>query len=196
MTAQLEASTSETDRLRSDLTTLTRAREAAEQEVTLVRGQAVDLQDVLDRLREEKEELPMRTPPRQKGASPPAKASKHSGISQSAPAKMETAEAWLGGKEKEEESPAVPLMSRCKGCLMSREGACTCEPGLYDPGMVGLTQFEQELLRQMHTCEQTLSNLPQGLHAWIDTIFEQEGLEDQAARRELIACAAACVAGL
>ena len=57
MTAQLEASTSETDRLRSDLTTLTRAREAAEQEVTLVRGQAVDLQDLLDRLREEKEEL-------------------------------------------------------------------------------------------------------------------------------------------
>ena len=57
MTAQLEASTSETDRLRSDLTTLARAREAAEQEVTLVRGQAVDLQDLLDRLREEKEEL-------------------------------------------------------------------------------------------------------------------------------------------
>merc|ERR1712223_2033427 len=55
--AQLEASTSETDRLRSDLTTLTRAREAAEQEVTLVRGQAVDLQDLLDRLREEKEEV-------------------------------------------------------------------------------------------------------------------------------------------
>merc|ERR1719150_1795408 len=57
LTAQLEASTSETDRLRSDLTTLTRAREAAEQEVALVRGQAVDLQDLLDRLREEKEEL-------------------------------------------------------------------------------------------------------------------------------------------
>merc|ERR1712013_180570 len=57
LTAQLEASTSETDRLRSDLTTLARAREAAEQEVTLVRGQAVDLQDLLDRLREEKEEL-------------------------------------------------------------------------------------------------------------------------------------------
>ena len=57
LTAQLEASTSETDRLRSDLTTLARAREAAEQEVALVRGQAVDLQDLLDRLREEKEEL-------------------------------------------------------------------------------------------------------------------------------------------
>merc|ERR1712013_161004 len=57
LTAQLEASTSETDRLWSDLTTLTKAREAAEQEVTLVRGQAVDLQDLLDRLREEKEEL-------------------------------------------------------------------------------------------------------------------------------------------
>merc|ERR1719150_1858096 len=57
LTAQLEASTSETDRLRSDLTTLTKAREAAEQEVILVRGQAVDLQDLLDRLREEKEEL-------------------------------------------------------------------------------------------------------------------------------------------
>ena len=57
LTAQLEASTSESDRLRSDLTIMTKAREAAEQEVALVRGQAVDLQDLLDRLREEKEDL-------------------------------------------------------------------------------------------------------------------------------------------
>jgi len=57
LTAQLEASFSESDRLRSDLTVMTKAREAAEQEVALVRGQAVDLQDLLDRLREEKEDL-------------------------------------------------------------------------------------------------------------------------------------------
>ena len=36
---------------------MSKAREAAEQEVALVRGQAVDLQDLLDRLREEKEDL-------------------------------------------------------------------------------------------------------------------------------------------
>ena len=57
LTAQLEASVSESDRLRSDLTIMTKAREAAEQEVALVRGQAVDLHDLLDRLREEKEDL-------------------------------------------------------------------------------------------------------------------------------------------
>merc|ERR1719418_468609 len=34
-----------------------KAREAAEQEVALVRGQAVDLQDLLDRLKDEKEDL-------------------------------------------------------------------------------------------------------------------------------------------
>merc|ERR1719339_187869 len=57
LTAQLEASTSESDKLRSDLTIMSKAREAAEQDVALVRGQAVDLQDLLDRLREEKEDL-------------------------------------------------------------------------------------------------------------------------------------------
>ena len=57
MTSQLETSVSESDRLKSDLTTMTKAREAAEQEVALVRGQAVDLQDLLDRLRDEKEDL-------------------------------------------------------------------------------------------------------------------------------------------
>ena len=57
MTAQLESSTNESDRLRSDLSIMTKAREAAEQEVALVRGQAVDLQDLLDRLKEEKEDL-------------------------------------------------------------------------------------------------------------------------------------------
>merc|ERR1719219_2139942 len=57
LTAQLESSTNESDRLRSDLSIMTKAREAAEQEVALVRGQAVDLQDLLDRLKEEKEDL-------------------------------------------------------------------------------------------------------------------------------------------
>merc|ERR1740123_242699 len=57
LTAQLETSVSESDRLRSDLTIMTKAREAAEQEVALVRGQAVDLQDLLDRLKDEKEDL-------------------------------------------------------------------------------------------------------------------------------------------
>merc|ERR1719234_2740698 len=57
LTAQLEASTSESDRLRSDLMIMSKAREAAEQEVALVRGQAVDLQDLLDRLKEEREDL-------------------------------------------------------------------------------------------------------------------------------------------
>ena len=57
MTAQLETSISESERLKSDLTIMTKAREAAEQEVALVRGQAVDLQDLLDRLKDEKEDL-------------------------------------------------------------------------------------------------------------------------------------------
>merc|ERR1719234_1475497 len=57
LTAQLEASTSESDRLRSDLMIMSKAREAAEQEVALVRGQAVDLQDLLDRLKEERGDL-------------------------------------------------------------------------------------------------------------------------------------------
>merc|ERR1719234_3115572 len=57
LTAQLDASTSESDRLRSDLMIMSKAREAAEQEVALVKGQAVDLQDLLDRLKEEREDL-------------------------------------------------------------------------------------------------------------------------------------------
>merc|ERR1719234_479961 len=57
LTALLEASTSESDRLRSDLMIMSKAREAAEQEVALVKGQAVDLQDLLDRLKEEREDL-------------------------------------------------------------------------------------------------------------------------------------------
>merc|ERR1719234_2914401 len=57
LTAQLDASTSESDRLRSDLMIMSKAREAAEQEVALVKGQAVDLQDLLDRLKEEREDI-------------------------------------------------------------------------------------------------------------------------------------------
>ena len=57
LTSQLEEGARQEDRLRGELSSLTRAQEEVLQEVASVRSQTIDLQDTIDRLTGERDEL-------------------------------------------------------------------------------------------------------------------------------------------